>query len=240
MQLYFDFSGYSDMAIGLGLLFNVRLPDNFDAPYRATSIADFWRRWHITLSRFLRDYLYIPLGGNRLGESRRRFNLLVTMLLGGIWHGAGWTFAIWGLYHGVLLALGRAWGTRRRGPLPLALSRPMTFLAVVVGWVVFRATSVSSAGSMLAGMAGLNGLREGQAAHVGRASAAVSTSTQWVVLCALLVFVNVAPTTKQWVESRELNAWRAVGLGVLLFLALMLMRTAVLNNTPSPFIYFQF
>jgi len=241
MQLYFDFSGYSDMAIGLGLLFNVRLPDNFDAPYRATSIADFWRRWHITLSRFLRDYLYIPLGGNRLGESRRRFNLLVTMLLGGIWHGAGWTFAIWGLYHGVLLALGRAWGTRRRRrPLPHALSRPMTFLAVIIGWVMFRAASVRGVGSMLAGMAGLNGIGAGHAAHVGRASASVSTSTQWVVLCALLVFVNVAPTTKQWVESRELNAWRAVGLGVLFFLALMLMRTAVLNNTPSPFIYFQF
>jgi D-alanyl-lipoteichoic acid acyltransferase DltB (MBOAT superfamily) len=237
MQLYFDFSGYSDMAIGLGLLFNVRLPDNFDAPYRATSIADFWRRWHITLSRFLRDYLYIPLGGNRLGESRRRLNLLITMLLGGIWHGAGWTFAVWGLYHGVLLALQRAWGARAR-PLPAALARPLTFLAVVVGWVVFRATSLHNAGSMLGGMVGLNGL--GHAAHAGRESATVSTSTQWVVLCALLIFVNVAPTTKEWVESRELNGWRAAGLGFLFFLALMLMRTALLNNTPSPFIYFQF
>jgi D-alanyl-lipoteichoic acid acyltransferase DltB (MBOAT superfamily) len=238
MQLYFDFSGYSDMAIGLGLLFNVRLPDNFDAPYRATSIADFWRRWHITLSRFLRDYLYIPLGGNRLGESRRRINLLLTMLLGGIWHGAGWTFALWGLYHGVLLVIQRGWGARRR-PLPLIASRLLTFAAVVVGWVVFRATSLHNAASMLGGMAGLHGLGHA-AAHVKRASADVSSSTQWVVLCALLVFVNVAPTTRQWVESRELNAWRAVGLGVLFFLALMLMRTAMLSNSPSPFIYFQF
>ena len=227
MQLYFDFSGYSDMAIGLALLFNVRLPDNFDAPYRATSIADFWRRWHITLSRFLRDYLYIPLGGNRLGEGRRRINLLITMLLGGIWHGAGWTFAIWGLYHGLLLAGQRAWEKRGK-TLPVALARLLTFLAVVVGWVVFRAPSVSKAGSMLEGMAGLNGL--GEVAH----------STPWVVLGALVLFVNVAPTTKQWIESHELNAWRAVGLGILFFLALMLMRTALLTNTTSPFIYFQF
>jgi alginate O-acetyltransferase complex protein AlgI len=135
----------------------------------------------------------------------------------------------------VLLALGRAWGARRQ-PLPVALSRPLTFLAVVAGWVVFRAASVHNAGSMLAGMVGLHGF--------GRAprnpAATVSTVTEWVVLGALLVFVNVAPTTKQWVESRELNAWRAVGLGTLFFLALMLMRTALLSNTPSPFIYFQF
>ena len=228
MQLYFDFSGYSDMAIGLGLLFNVRLPDNFDAPYRAASIADFWRRWHITLSRFLRDYLYIPLGGNRLGESRMRFNLLITMLLGGAWHGAGWTFVLWGLYHGVLLVAQRAWTLRLPAP-PVAISRPLTFIAVVAGWVLFRAATLDKAGSILAGMAGLHGVRP----HGGDGG-------QWVVLAGLTVFVNLAPTTKQWVESRELNAWRAVALGTLFFLALMLMRTSLLTNTPSPFIYFQF
>ena len=229
MQLYFDFSGYSDMAIGLGLLFNVRLPDNFDAPYRATSVADFWRRWHITLSRFLRDYLYIPLGGNRLGGPRRMFNLFVTMLLGGVWHGAGWTFVLWGAYHGVLLVLQRLWGDRR--PPPLLPARALTFLAVVVGWVVFRATSVERAGEMLCGMVGLNGL----------AGASPSTSgNAWLVLAALLVFVNVAPTTKQWVETRGLNAWRAVLLGTLFFFCLLLLRTNYLAQTASPFIYFQF
>lgn len=235
MQLYFDFSGYSDMAIGLGLLFNVRLPDNFDAPYRAASIADFWRRWHITLSRFLRDYLYIPLGGNRHGEGRRQLNLLVTMLLGGVWHGAGWTFVAWGAYHGVLLAAQRAWG-RRRAPLPLPqfVSRPLTFLAVVIGWVLFRSSGMDRAGSMLAGMAGLNG-----AGEILPASG-TSVSTQWWTLAALLVFVNMAPTTRQWVEMRELTVARAIALGTLFFLALVLMRTALLTNTPSPFIYFQF
>ena len=227
MQLYFDFSGYSDMAIGLGLLFNVRLPDNFDAPYRAASIADFWRRWHITLSRFLRDYLYIPLGGNRRGETRTRLNLLLTMFLGGIWHGAGWTFVIWGTYHGVLLVAQRMWSRHVR-PMPLAASRTLTFLAVVVGWVFFRATSVERAGSMLAAMAGLHGPGE------------TSAGTQWLVLAALLLFVNVAPTTKQWVETRTLNAWRAAALATLFFLALVLMRTSLLTRTPSPFIYFQF
>jgi D-alanyl-lipoteichoic acid acyltransferase DltB (MBOAT superfamily) len=234
MQLYFDFSGYSDMAIGLGLLFNVRLPDNFDAPYRATSIADFWRRWHITLSRFLRDYLYIPLGGNRLGEGRRKFNLFLTMLLGGIWHGAGWTFVLWGGYHGVLLVLQRAWNNRG-GALPAPLARPLTFLAVVVGWVLFKASSVDQAGWVLGGMAGLHG--------VGKTSPSPGAPTavaQLVVLGALLAFVNVMPTTKQWVETRDLNARRAVLLGTLFFLCLLLMRTSLLNNTPSPFIYFQF
>ena len=138
------------------MLFNVRLPDNFDAPYRAASIADFWRRWHMTLSRFLRDYLYIPLGGNRKGAPRQRFNLLATMLLGGLWHGAGWTFIVWGGYHGVLLVLNRAWSSRRP-PLPAVLGRPMTFLAVAVGWVVFRADRLSRAGSLLASMAGFHG-----------------------------------------------------------------------------------
>ena len=228
MQLYFDFSGYSDMAIGLGLLFNVRLPDNFDAPYRAASIADFWRRWHITLSRFLRDYLYIPLGGNRRGEGRRHVNLFLTMLLGGIWHGAGWTFVLWGAYHGVLLIVQRLWNNRGRA-LPTVLARPVTFLAVVVGWVLFKATSIQQAGSILAGMTGMQGV-----------GAAAPVAYQFAVLAVLLVFVNVMPTTKRWVETRELNTRRAILLGALLFLCLLLMRTSLLSNTPSPFIYFQF
>jgi alginate O-acetyltransferase complex protein AlgI len=164
LQLYFDFSGYSDMALGLARMFNVRFPLNFNSPYKARDIADFWRRWHISLSTFLRDHLYIPLGGNRLGGTRRHFNLLVTMLLGGLWHGAGWTFVVWGGLHGVYLVVHQLWAKVAHG-LPWAASRPaallgwaITQLAVVVGWVFFRAHSLGEAVTMLEGMAGSHGL----------------------------------------------------------------------------------
>jgi len=165
LQLYFDFSAYSDMAIGLSLMFNVRLPLNFNSPYKATSIIDFWRCWHMTLSRFLRDYLYIPLGGSRLGTSRRYVNLMLTMLLGGLWHGAGWTFVIWGALHGFYLLVNHAWrafkarlGWADGGRLAALGAGALTFFAVVVGWVFFRADSTSTAITMLKGMAGLNGV----------------------------------------------------------------------------------
>ncbi|MCC6610806.1 MAG: MBOAT family protein [Burkholderiales bacterium] len=166
-QLYFDFSGYSDMAVGLSLMFGVRLPINFHSPYKAVNIIDFWRRWHMTLSRFLRDYLYIPLGGNRKGPRRRYVNLMVTMLLGGLWHGAGWTFVAWGGLHGAYLAANHGWQALRRrlGYDPRrstawgrAVACLLTFLAVVAAWVVFRADSVATATAILRAMAGLNGL----------------------------------------------------------------------------------
>jgi alginate O-acetyltransferase complex protein AlgI len=166
-QLYFDFAGYSDMAIGLGRMFNIRLPINFDSPYKAVDIIDFWRRWHITLSRFLRDYLYIPLGGSRLGLKRRYGNLMTTMVLGGLWHGAGWTFVIWGGLHGIYLVINHAWrALRRRLGHDLKHStmagrvaaRSLTFLAVVVAWVFFRAESFEAAGRILTGMTGANGV----------------------------------------------------------------------------------
>lgn len=166
-QLYFDFSGYSDMAIGLSLLFGIRLPVNFHSPYQAVNIVEFWRRWHMTLSRFLRDYLYVPLGGNRHGTGRRYLNLMVTMLLGGLWHGAGWTFVAWGGLHGVYLVVNHAWRAARvRLGQDLARSTAwgralgclVTFLAVVAGWVLFRADSLDSALAILRAMAGGNGL----------------------------------------------------------------------------------
>ncbi len=160
-QLYFDFSGYSDMAIGLGRMFGLRLPLNFDSPYKAANIMDFWRRWHITLSRFLRDYLYIPLGGNRKGKTRRYANLMATMVLGGLWHGAGWTFVFWGALHGLYLMINHAWRGRRAaksGSGGRFWPRALTFLAVVLAWVFFRAETFGGALSMLQGMAGLNGL----------------------------------------------------------------------------------
>ena len=165
LQLYFDFSGYSDMAIGIARLFGIKLPINFYSPYKALNIIDFWRRWHITLSRFLRDYLYISLGGNRRGQVARYRNLFITMLLGGIWHGAGWTFIVWGALHGAYLMVNHGWRyITKRVPLPrvpktisLVFSHQTTFLVVVIGWVFFRATDIDSANNILAGMFGLHG-----------------------------------------------------------------------------------
>jgi D-alanyl-lipoteichoic acid acyltransferase DltB (MBOAT superfamily) len=167
LQLYFDFSGYSDMAIGLAWMFNLRLPLNFDTPYRSASIVEFWRRWHISLSRFLRDYLYVSLGGNRRGPVRRYANLMITMVLGGLWHGAGWNFLLWGALHGGYLVATHAWtaarerlglrplGEEGRWTRPLAIAA--TYLAVVVAWVFFRAESLEGALTLLRGMAGLHG-----------------------------------------------------------------------------------
>jgi D-alanyl-lipoteichoic acid acyltransferase DltB (MBOAT superfamily) len=163
LQIYFDFSGYSDMAIGLGRMVGVHLPLNFHSPYKATSIIEFWRRWHMTLSRFLRDYLYVPLGGNRKGPRRRTVNLMVTMLLGGLWHGAGWSFVLWGALHGTYLVINHWWrrqtGDHPRGSAWQVAARSLTFLAVVVAWVPFRATSIQATLSMLGGMCGLHGVR---------------------------------------------------------------------------------
>jgi D-alanyl-lipoteichoic acid acyltransferase DltB (MBOAT superfamily) len=171
MQIYFDFSGYSDMAVGLALLFGIRLPVNFRSPYQAASIIEFWRRWHITLSRFLRDYLYIPLGGNRLGEQRRYLNLMVTMLLGGLWHGAGWNFLIWGGLHGLYLCINHLWQAWRGAHAKLsagfglarASSWAITFFAVVFAWVFFRARTAAGAWQMLSGLFGFAG---GSSAYV--------------------------------------------------------------------------
>jgi alginate O-acetyltransferase complex protein AlgI len=158
-QLYFDFSGYSDMAIGISLMFGIFLPLNFNSPYKSTSIIDFWRRWHMTLSQFLRDYLYFPLGGNRRGRTLRYVNLMITMVLGGLWHGAAWTFAAWGTLHGVYLCINHAWN--HYGPtvaprfawLSDLAAFVLTFMAVVVAWVFFRADSMSSALFILSKMA---------------------------------------------------------------------------------------
>ncbi|MSQ73882.1 MAG: MBOAT family protein [Betaproteobacteria bacterium] len=167
LQIYFDFSGYSDMAYGLGRLFAIVLPVNFQSPYKAANIIDFWRRWHMSLSRFLRDYLYISLGGNRHGAGRRRLNLMITMLLGGLWHGAAWHFVVWGGLHGLYLMLNHEW-RRWRGLDTVVAGNParrhswvaaaLTFLAVVIAWVFFRAESLTSAMSIVRTLAGLNGI----------------------------------------------------------------------------------
>jgi alginate O-acetyltransferase complex protein AlgI len=216
-QIYFDFSGYTDMALGASRMFGIVLPLNFRSPYKSRSIIDFWRRWHITLSRFLRDYVYIPLGGNRKSVTRRYQNLLLTMLVGGLWHGAGWTFVFWGALHGMYLVINHGWRSLCRrididappGARPLATLT--TFVAVVVAWVFFRATNFAAAIDIISGMVGQNGVvlpPQWQPATGGPAWLATCgvqfgktlyfdrvPQLNW--LCFLLVFCWVAPNTQQ-------------------------------------------
>ncbi len=199
LQLYFDFSGYSDMAIGLSRMFGIQLPINFNSPYKARNIIDFWRRWHITLSTFLRDYLYIPLGGSRRGPKRRYVNLFLTMLLGGIWHGAGWTFVVWGALHGSYLMVNHAWRAvcekwriGGSGPLWTAGYWLLTFLAVVVAWVYFRAPSLATANAILGAMfnPGLATLQP-----------ALAKPQAWALCAALLAIAVLLPNTQQFMAS---------------------------------------
>jgi alginate O-acetyltransferase complex protein AlgI len=157
LQIYFDFSGYTDMAIGSALMFNIKLPINFNSPYRALNIQDFWRRWHITLSRFLRDYIYIPLGGNKVSEPQVYSNLVITFLIGGLWHGAGWTFVLWGALHGLAIVVHRWWKTLGI-TLPRLLAWFLTFNFVNFAWIFFRAKDVNDAIDVIKGMLGLNGI----------------------------------------------------------------------------------
>jgi alginate O-acetyltransferase complex protein AlgI len=210
VQIYFDFSGYSDMAIGLALMMGFRFPENFRAPYLSRGITEFWRRWHISLSTWLRDYLYIPLGGNRRGPGRTLFNLMAVMVLGGLWHGAAWTFVLWGAWQGLFLALERVrrrsakattQAADRQAPAPEG-SRPLagaatlrvlaTMLVVVAGWVLFRSPTLSAALRLYAGMIGLNGL-------------SLSAGLRWQLggmELAVLAFALLAVYTGPWLAQR--------------------------------------
>ena len=221
-QLYFDFSGYSDMAVGLGYLFGLRLPQNFNSPYQATDIADFWRRWHISLSSFLRDYVYIPLGGNRGGRWRVYRNLMITMLLGGLWHGASWTFVVWGGYHGLLLVLYQA-GRGSWDRLPTVARRTATFGLVVVGWVFFRSDTFEMAAALLIRMFSW---------HAG------SSLVGGPVLLGLLI---VAAAAAHWGPNTFELPHRWSPSYVAGFALLFGMCLLVLYGAPSsPFLYFQF
>ena len=204
-QIYFDFSGYSDMAIALARMFGIILPLNFNSPYKAVNIIEFWRRWHMTLSRFLRDYLYIPLGGNRHGKFRRYVNLLLTMGIGGLWHGAAWTFVLWGLFHGVCLGLNHLWQElwapgRLRWPLPSWLTRwagrVLTFFLVVLGWVLFRSVGLKAAGLILQAMFGL-----GAGPFLG--TPALLKGKDWIWLVGLVAFVWLLPNAAQLVRDQQ-------------------------------------
>ena len=271
-QIYFDFSGYSDMAIGLSRLFGIRLPLNFDSPYKSRNIIEFWRRWHMTLSRFLRDYLYIPLGGNRHGGVRRYANLMITMLLGGLWHGAGWNFAIWGGLHGLYLAINHAWQhlrgeTRARGPWARAASVALTFAAVNVAWVFFRAPDFGTGRDILLGMFGAYGLAvpEAFAAQVPQLRSLLEgagiqvflgggrqfmMTYAWIAFAAALAFC--APNTQQLtarfrpalnaVKVPPATAWLRLRLNWQWATALGLLGAATLLSLsrPTEFLYFQF
>jgi len=225
LQIFFDFSGYSDMAIGLAMMFGLYLPMNFNAPYRAVSIRDFWRRWHMTLSRFLRDYLYIPLGGNRCGPLRQAVNVVLTMLLGGLWHGANWTFVAWGGLHGVGLAINQLWqGTGLRLPRPIAWA--LTLLFVMGCWVLFRSATFATAGDVLLAMIGGHGIGH------------ISLDREYVVaLVGGAAIALLGPTSQEAALSKlQPTPWLAVPVGAALAYLLLL----VGGRLPNVFIYFQF
>ena len=243
-QLYFDFSGYTDMAIGIALLFNIQIPKNFFSPYKAISIQDFWRRWHITLSRFLKDYIYIPLGGNRKGELRTYTNLFTTFLLGGIWHGAGWTFVLWGILHGFALVLHRAW--QKLGlKMNIFLAWFITFNFINIAWVFFRATSFESAMKVLKGM--FNGIIILPASWVEYFSFLTGfgfSSGNWsklyqgeyylgLWLLVAFIVVLVLPNSMEWKKKFKPNFFY-MALTILFFLSIFML------YRKSEFIYFNF
>jgi len=256
-QLYFDFSGYSDMAMGIAFMFGIRLPLNFDSPYKAANIIDFWRRWHITLSRFLRDYLYFSLGGNRRGKVRRYANLLLTMVLGGFWHGAGWTFVAWGGLHGIYLVLNHAWqkalGSRytyfARIPGYSVLARIITFMAVVVAWVFFRSETFDGAVRVLFAMSGTNSSVVGSPPSMPQAATMLPF---WLTVSFIIVWMlpNTFEIASHWRIALDfykrprnralapvrlaLNRVWAIGI------ATMFVYSLIKVSTASEFLYFNF
>lgn len=243
LQIYFDFSGYTDMAIGIGHLFNIELPVNFDAPYKSKSIVEFWRRWHITLSRFLKDYLYIPLGGNRKGTLHRYVNLMLTMFLGGLWHGAAWTFVFWGMLHGTYLCINHAWGAlckKMNLKLPTPIAWMFTFTAVVVAWVFFRAENFDKAISIIKSMMGLNGV-EVISEFLNHTAAndylpMISYNEKPLILIALLVICVTFPVSWRFGrEKLEVYPFFAAFQAAAMYLISIMSLTRI-----SEFLYFQF
>ncbi len=226
VQLYFDFSGYSDMAIGLALLFNIHIPINFNAPYRAQNVQDFWRRWHITLSRFLRDYIYIPLGGSRKSEPSTSKNLMITFLLGGIWHGAGWTFIFWGFLHGFAQVLYRLFA-KTKIYIPVWVAITITFLFINVTWIFFRAPTWSVATSVLTAIVGL-----------APKQTSFSLFNNYYSTPILLIGIALlfGKNSNEWAQSFKLNR------KFLIFVILLIVINCVFLNSFSSqdFLYFDF
>lgn len=225
MQLYFDFAGYSNMAIGLGMMLGFSFPQNFDSPYQATSIQNFWRRWHMTLSSFLRDYLYIPLGGNRFGKFISYRNLIVVMFLGGFWHGAGWTFILWGLLHGCLLVLNGLYRDHIGIAVPKPIAIAFTFLCVMLGWVLFRSTDVNMAMIWYRAILGWNGIERD-----------LSVDT----LATLGFATTVLASLFCWFAPNTWNYRPKLSLGTAIVLSLVFVFCVMRFDAESPFLYFQF
>ena len=224
LQLYFDFAGYSDMAVGLGYMFGLRIPQNFNSPYKALDPSDFWRRWHISLSSCLRDYLYIPFGGNRSGEWKTRRNLMLTMLIGGLWHGASWNFVIWGGYHGALLILYRVFG-RTWDAIPAPLRQACMFTLVLVGWVFFRATDLPMALSLLSRMI------------VPTQGELFPDAAAFAAFTALGLLLGMAGPNAFDLHREDQYSWRrAYALSAAFGVCIAVMSGA----SASPFLYFQF
>jgi alginate O-acetyltransferase complex protein AlgI len=237
VQIYFDFSGYSDMAIGLALMFGLRLPENFNRPYSSVSITDFWRRWHMSLSRWFRDYVYISLGGNRGGWAATYRNLFIVFVLTGIWHGANWTFLVWGLYHGGLLTIERATGIAKVDPARWAIPRRvLTVLLAIVGWVIFRAGSVHQAASMLAIMA----VPDLHASSTVFLDADIRVASQLVLVAALFVLLLPGTFTMgRYLDEGRTRLATATRFGYAA-VAAPVAAVLVAAGTFSPFLYFQF
>jgi alginate O-acetyltransferase complex protein AlgI len=234
LQIFFDFSGYSDMAIGLGLLFGIRLPENFRYPYAAKSIREFWRRWHITLSSWFRDYLYIPLGGNRRGNFRTFSNLVTVFALCGLWHGAAWNFVCWGLYHGAFMALERTAMARALTALPKVLQHSYALVVVVVGWVIFRSPDLHYAEAMMRAMSGANGWQ-----NEIWPTALYLNGYIWLVLAVGTVFSMPLPPLfdgSKAVYSMIFTAVRELGILLLAVVSI----ASVASQTHHAFIYFRF
>jgi alginate O-acetyltransferase complex protein AlgI len=230
-QIYFDFSAYSDMAIGLGLMLGFVFPKNFDSPYLSQSITEFWRRWHISLSTWLRDYLYVPLGGNRKGVWRTYVNLAIVMLLGGLWHGASWNFVIWGGIHGGMLVLERAQGKNafyRRMPGPCRVA--MTFFIVLMAWVFFRTADLPSALAYLGSLFGLTMVQDG----AGLLGGILYQPYYWGTFSLAALIVWGFPQTWDW--TRTIPRWKTVPIVLALLVSLAVLMTQAFN----PFIYFIF
>lgn len=259
-QIYFDFSGYTDMAIGLARLFGIRLPLNFNSPYKAENIIDFWRRWHMTLSRFLLNYLYIPLGGNRRGVSRRYINIMTTMLLGGLWHGAAWHFVVWGVLHGIYLLINHAWrsfcaslGESARKTLNFGstISSLITFVAVVFAWVFFRAENVESAMLIIAPMVNVKEIYSNYSFPILYEMLTAHPGTYRVIL--ILLAVWFLPNTQQIMqnykpaidtgETHELKPgwllWRPSSLMAAVAASAIVVSILKMNHVLE-FVYFQF
>jgi alginate O-acetyltransferase complex protein AlgI len=246
LQIYFDFSGYSDMAIGLGKMFGFEFMENFNSPYIAQSIRDFWRRWHISLSSWFRDYLYIPLGGNRCSEQRNQLNLVIVFLLCGLWHGASWTFVVWGLYHGAFIVLehGRFGRILERSAKPLR--HLYALLVVLVGWIFFRAPTVFAALSYLNNMAGIKLSKDAAQTLTG----AMNHQSAFALIIGLLLATPVCSWLETWAAGKMENwperwslAARAVGAGfqfVTVLALLILSAVWLAGGTYNPFIYFRF